>query len=131
MIRSIALATSLALAAPAALNQCDHEAAPVKGRCTQWEAKLAEYPDWDVARMSRIMHRESRCQPGAISRTSDYGLLQVHVNRATFEVAMRTGFDSLAYECEISEAHDLLDADKGIECAHDLFRAFGYRPWGG
>lgn len=49
------------------------------GRCVGWEGLLAaESPGWDVAQMSRIMYRESRCNPGARNRSSSAtGLLQV------------------------------------------------------
>ena len=49
------------------------------GRCVGWEPLLAEYsPGWSVERMSRIMYRESRCQPGARnSSSSATGLLQI------------------------------------------------------
>lgn len=47
-------------------------------RCTGAVALLAYYsPGWDVARMSGIMYRESRCQPGASNRCC-HGLLQIH-----------------------------------------------------
>jgi hypothetical protein len=51
----------------------------VGGRCVGWENLLASHsPGWDVARMSRIMYRESRCQPGARNRSSSAtGLLQL------------------------------------------------------
>lgn len=53
----------------------------IEGRCTQWEPMLTELAPtggWDVARMSRYAHRESRCIPNLRSRTSDSGLLQIN-----------------------------------------------------
>jgi len=49
------------------------------GRCVGWEQVLAEHsPGWSIERMSRIMYRESRCQPGARNRSSSAtGLLQI------------------------------------------------------
>lgn len=51
-------------------------------RCTQYEpllAQLAPRGGWDVRRMSKIMHRESRCLPGVVNRRGgDTGLLQIH-----------------------------------------------------
>lgn len=48
------------------------------GRCVGYEGLLAQYsPGWDVVRMSRIMYRESRCQPGAHNSSGATGLLQI------------------------------------------------------
>jgi hypothetical protein len=48
-------------------------------RCHRWEPILsAVHEAWDVVRMSRIMWRESRCQSGVLSPTSDTGLLQIN-----------------------------------------------------
>ena len=49
------------------------------GRCTGAEFLLGYYsPGWDVARMSRIMYRESRCDPAvARSDSGSTGLLQI------------------------------------------------------
>lgn len=48
------------------------------GRCVGYEGMLAQYsPGWDVQRMSRIMYRESRCNPGAHNSSGATGLLQV------------------------------------------------------
>lgn len=49
--------------------------------CPQWEPLLEQHQPttgWDTGRMSRIMWRESRCQPDATSRTADSGLLQIN-----------------------------------------------------
>jgi|GEM_PF-3196563 len=51
------------------------------GRCTQYEPLLAEHAPpggWDVALMSSLMWRESRCTPDARSITNDTGLLQIN-----------------------------------------------------
>lgn len=49
------------------------------GRCVGAEPLLAALsPGWSVERMSRIMYRESRCQPGARNGSSSAtGLLQI------------------------------------------------------
>jgi hypothetical protein len=48
------------------------------GRCVGAEPLLAYYsPGWDVGRMSRIMYRESRCQPWARNPSGASGLLQI------------------------------------------------------
>lgn len=51
------------------------------GRCTQYEPlieALAPEGGWDVDRFSKIMWRESRCDPTARSTTKDSGLLQIN-----------------------------------------------------
>ena len=54
------------------------QAKPVNS-CPEWEPLLHVHnPGWDVPRMSRIMWRESRCQPAVQSKTSDTGLLQIN-----------------------------------------------------
>ena len=60
----------------------------VQGRCTQYEPMLQELAPpggWDIAKMSRTMWRESRCEPWALNkRTNDAGLLQVNPINYTF-----------------------------------------------
>jgi len=60
----------------------------VQGRCTQYEPMLLELAPpggWDIAKMSRTMWRESRCEPWALNkRTNDAGLLQVNPINYTF-----------------------------------------------
>jgi len=51
------------------------------GYCTQYEPiieLLGPEGGWDVRSMSRIMWKESRCDPTARSRTRDSGLLQIN-----------------------------------------------------
>ena len=51
------------------------------GRCAAYEPLIAANAPrrgWDVARMSRLMFRESRCTPHVRSRTRDTGLLQIN-----------------------------------------------------
>jgi membrane-bound lytic murein transglycosylase MltF len=114
------LAAIMSMCAPA------DEAKPVE-RCLQHEHLLHRYnPGWDVARMSRIMWRESRCQPTVRSRTSDTGVLQINdINRPW--LTQRFGFDVTV------EA--LKDADMNVRSSAELFRFWrrsvgdGYQPW--
>jgi hypothetical protein len=63
------------------------------GRCRVYEQLLQEYVPvvgWDVTRMSRLMWRESRCQPTVQSKTHDSGLLQI--NRVNYPwLSMKLG----------------------------------------
>lgn len=77
--RHLALAATLALTAPALLPSTNADA--FVGRCPQWETLLRTHAPkggWDVAKMSKIMARESSCFARARSRTGDTGLLQVN-----------------------------------------------------
>lgn len=104
----------------------------IAGRCTQWEPLLAAAGvGWDVARMSRILWRESRCKPDAYNRrTHDRGLGQVHWTSRYWSVPMRSGFGPLAQECGITYLDQLFVPEVNIGCMAALYRAFGMKPWG-
>ena len=101
------------------------------GRCAQYESLLRTYAPrggWNVAKMSRTMHRESRCTPWVRSRTQDSGLLQINdVNLAYLTSKMGRPITSAA----------LMDPTTNVQAAALLCqfskRAFGtcYRPWRG
>ena len=78
MKRRIAFTAALLLGSLTHAGQAD----AAGGRCRQWEELLVAHAPkkgWDVARMSRIMFRESRCQANVVNkRGGDSGLLQVH-----------------------------------------------------
>ena len=87
------------------------------GRCTGWEGLLSTYsPGWSVERMSRIMFRESRCQPDAYNRSGASGLLQILKSHCRW-LAGDVG------PC------DLFDAEYNIRAAAALWRVQGYRAW--
>ena len=89
----------------------------VNGRCVGFEWALEHWsPGWDVARMSRIMYRESRCQPSA-SNSCCSGLLQMH--RMHVPVSM----------CGVNTRTDLYDPMKNICAAAELWRTSGYQAW--
>lgn len=54
-------------------------AIPPDAKCSEWWGFAAIYfePD-ELEIVDRIMWNESRCQPDAISRTNDYGLMQIN-----------------------------------------------------
>ena len=99
----------------------------VDGRCVQWESLLEAYnPGWDVVRMSRIMWRESRCQPDVRSRTSDTGLLQINdVNHPWLS-------DRFGVTVDIEA---LRDPVVNVAASAELYKfwrraaGFGYQPW--
>lgn len=101
--------------------------AKLVNRCPQYEHLLIRHdPGWNVAKMSRIMWRESRCQPDVRSSTSDTGVLQVNdINRPW--LSQRFGFNVT------TEA--LKDPGFNVEASAELFKFWrraagdGYQPW--
>jgi len=87
------------------------------GRCVGMESALAYWsPGWDVVRMSRIMYRESRCQPDA-SNSCCSGVLQMH----------RMHVPEPA--CGVFTRADLYDPWRNICAAAALWRQSGYAAW--
>ena len=76
--------------------------------------------------MSRIMWRESRCQPEVRSRTRDTGLLQIN------DINHRYLSDRLDTQVDVTV---LTDPQFNIVAAAELFRFWdrhtgnGYQPW--
>ncbi len=124
--------TSIALAAATA---ADSPPLPgpggtaIAGRCTQYEPQLAAQAPpggWDVATMSMVMWRESKCTPTARSATNDTGLLQINdINHAHLRAALG----------EVVTKYSLTDPMQNIRAASELCRfwqAYGrgcYSPW--
>ncbi len=87
------------------------------GRCIGMESALAYWsPGWDVVRMSRIMYRESRCQPDA-SNSCCSGVLQMHRMHVP-----EPG-------CGVFTRADLYDPWRNICAAAALWRQSGYGAW--
>lgn len=94
----------------------------VNGRCVGWEGLLARYsPGWSIERMSRIMYRESRCQPGAYNRRGRaHGLLQI--TPITFPYLTGALGESIT-------SSKLFNPVFNVRAAAELFRERGYQPW--
>jgi len=92
------------------------------GRCIGAEVLLLRYsPGWDAIRMSRIMYRESRCQPDADNpRSTATGLLQILSSHCRW-LAQQMG--------EPCSAGKLTDPDYNVRAAAVLWREQGYRAW--
>lgn len=89
----------------------------VNGRCVGMEWALEHWsPGWDTVRMSRIMYRESRCQPSA-SNSCCSGLLQMHRMHVPEPW------------CGVNTRADLYDPMKNICAAAALWRTSGYGAW--
>jgi hypothetical protein len=87
------------------------------GRCVGYEGLLAKYsPGWNVQAMSRIMYRESRCNPGAYNASGATGLLQVLRSHCGW-LAPRIG------------GCNLTNASYNIRAAAELYRNGGSAHW--
>lgn len=97
------------------------DTASVAGRCVGWEPLLRYHsPGWDVARMSRIMYRESRCRPEVRNPSGATGLLQL------MPAHCRWLDDALGEPCTVAR---LQDPGYLIRAAAALWERDGYRPW--
>jgi len=96
-----------------------HYGSAISGRCTQWEHLLEFWsPGWDIDQFSRIMWRESRCQPDAANSCCT-GLVQIH----------RLHLPNLAV-CDVYSREDLKDPGKNVCSAAVVYRkAGGTSPW--
>jgi hypothetical protein len=94
--------------------------AHVTGRCPQYERLLARH-GLPVATFSRIMYRESRCQPTAVNRRSGAaGLLQF----------TKVNYPWLSRKLGVQVTQRwLLDPHNNIHAAQALYRLSGTRPW--
>lgn len=98
-----------------------------RGSCPQYEHLLKEHnPGWDVKTMSRVMWRESRCQPEVRSRTRDTGLLQINdINHKWL---------SDRWQKPVTVEY-LQNPTVNVEAAAELFKFWqrhsrnGYQPW--
>jgi soluble lytic murein transglycosylase-like protein len=87
--------------------------------CPGYEHLLAEH-GLPVAHFSKIMYRESGCQPGARSRSRDSGLLQINdVNHRWLSQRLGTPVTSSW----------LMDAENNVRAAAELYDVYGTRPW--
>ncbi len=90
------------------------------GRCVGAEFLLGYFsPGWDVVRMSKIMYRESRCDP-SVARTDSgsTGLLQILRSHCGWLSARMNG-----------EPCNLKDPVWNIRAGAVLWREQGYQAW--
>ena len=97
----------------------------VQGRCTQWE-HLIEANDLPVDQFSRVMYRESRCNPGARNSSSGAaGLLQIMPQWIT-RWGICDDFSRSAGGCSVSA---LYDPGWNIYYAKKIYDIQGGRAW--
>lgn len=98
----------------------------VPGRCVQYETTMAAagWSSTDVAWLSTITWRESRCNPSAYNgrhRDRSYGLTQINTRGALWgEIQQR---------CGLVSRDQLFDPLTNLTCAKRLHDAYGRRPW--
>lgn len=102
---------------PVVLATLTTPAGATTGRCPQYEPLLAR-AGLPVATFSRIMWRESRCNPHARSRSHDSGLLQIN------DIHRRRG--GAAAGLTVAQ---LEQPTTNITVAARLYHRAGLRPW--
>jgi soluble lytic murein transglycosylase-like protein len=117
-----ALGLSLALVVAAALPAAAASAPPANPSSTHQRsiaAIRAAWPDHLEGRALQIAWRESGWQPGAVSRSGDYGLLQLNwkANRAW----LRTQ--------GVTNPRQLLDPATNARLGYVLYGMAGWKPW--
>ncbi len=121
LIATVLLASSIAFASPAEAHHT--------GRCPQWERLFARH-GLPVDTFSYLAWRESRCIPGLISSTNDYGLLQL--NAITWrDMAQRPHlWGDTARRCKAPWPSAALKTSRNVCVAAQLYRISGTSPWG-
>ena len=114
-------------------------AAKKSGLCPQWRG-LALSVGWRTQHLStldRLMHRESRCRPGALNSTlnrdgsSDYGLMQI--NDKTWCLPSKYAFKGyLQAQRILKDCNELLIPAVNLMAALAVYEAAGdsFSPWG-
>ena len=114
-------------------------AAKKSGLCPQWQ-KLALSVGWhtqDLSTLDRLMHRESRCRPGALNSTLnrdgswDYGLMQI--NNKTWCLPSKYAFKGyLQAQKILKDCNELLIPAVNLVAALAVYEAAGnsFSPWG-
>jgi hypothetical protein len=109
----------------AALNPSPAKAEALPYRCEYFASKAVQigWPKKEKAMLKKIMWRESRCQH-SINRNDPYGgsfgLLQI--NGSNVGWAKRGGW--------INSRDDLLKTQQNLKVSLELWKLYGWRPWG-
>jgi hypothetical protein len=95
-------------------------------RCEYYATKAVQlgWPKKEKPMLMKIMWRESRCQTTSINRKDPYGgsfgLLQINASNAGW--AKRGGW--------INSRNDLLKRNQNLKVGLELWKLYGWRPWG-
>lgn len=103
------------------------EPAPVSDDCWIGLARSVGWPEATLAHLAYIIHRESRCDPTQLAdrpwtRDLSRGLLQINA----FDY-LDAGVRQI---CGIDPA-TLFNPEVNLACGLDLYRTYGWQPWGG
>jgi soluble lytic murein transglycosylase-like protein len=112
-MRRLAAAVAVLLAVSAPIGRADAAGAS----CARYSGLLAA-AGLPVRTFQAIAWRETRCNPHAVSRSHDYGLLQIN------RIHLRHGGAAAGYT-----AAQLLDPATNIAVAARLYHRAGLRPW--
>lgn len=101
-------------------------AAPATG-CWTDLARQVGWPEHTLGHLAHIIHRESRCDPTQLAdrpwtRDLSRGLLQINAYDY-----LDAGIRDL---CGIDPV-ELFDPAVNLTCGLELYRAYGWQPWGG
>jgi hypothetical protein len=99
-------------------------ATPSDQACWQWTdlARSVGWPEDTLARIAKIMWRESRCFPSVHNprgRDDSYGLMQLNMRAHRSWVGPLVGWDF----------NRLFDAETNLRVALRLYEMDGWRPW--
>jgi hypothetical protein len=94
--------------------------------CPQWEttALAAGWTPTQTARLTKIMWRESRCNPNAYNphnRDRSYGLIQINTKGNLW--------NELQTRCGLTTKEQLFDPYTNLHCGKQLHNAYGWKPW--
>lgn len=108
--------------AAAAQYEADRDAATAGRSCPEWydvAISAGFTPDQWKEPISRIMARESHCNPSAIGPTNDWGLMQIH--------GPWTG--ALCQAGIACSRQELLDPETNLKAAFFVYGAQGWGAW--
>ena len=122
-------AVALLVSGLLSLGQCGArvpEALPGVEHCASMMpvAVAAGWPTTELKKLSKVMWRESKCEPGAHNGKGlddSYGLLQVNVKGYLWK--------GRAVLCGLTEKGDLFDPATNLRCALVLWKRSGWSPW--
>ena len=110
----------------AALNPSPVKAEALPYRCEYFASKAVQigWPKKEKKMLMKIMWRESHCTPTSVNLEDPFGgshgILQI--NLSNYGWAKREGW--------INSKADLLIAKKNLKVSLELWKLYGWRPWG-
>lgn len=86
------------------------------------------WPEHTIGKITRIIQRESGCNPGALADRpstldNSYGLLQINTYGYLWESVQRL--------CGVTDRSQLHDPATNLSCGLTYYNTMGWNPWGG